>query len=306
MTRPVVLALARLKPAEMNDRLHSEFDVVEDIYDAEQARMVVTSGTVGLSAAQMAQLPALELIAVNGVGVDAVDLAEARRRGVSITTTPDVLSGAVAELALGLALAVSRRIAEGDRFIRKGEWPPGGKAALGRSILGRRAGILGYGRIGRQLADMLRGIGLSVSYTARTEKSGSPDTFRPDTLSLAQECDLLFVTAAGGEETRGLVNAEVLEALGPDGILINVARGPLVDAEALEDALRNGTIGGAGLDVFDQEPHVPQALLNASNCVLTPHIGSATAETRRAMAALVLENLTAHAAGQPLKTPYET
>lgn len=306
MTRPVVLALARLKPAEMNDRLHSEFDVVEDIDDAVQARIVVTSGAVGLSAAQMAQLPALELIAVNGVGVDAVDLAEAQRRGVSITTTPNVLSGAVAELALGLALAVSRRIAEGDRFIRKGEWAAGGNAALGRSVLGRRAGILGYGRIGRQLADMLRGIGLSVSYTARSEKSGSPDTFRPDTLSLAQECDLLFVTAAGGEETRGLVGAEVLEALGPDGILINVARGPLVDAEALEDALRNGTIGGAGLDVFDQEPHVPQALLDASNCVLTPHIGSATAETRRAMAALVLENLTAHAAGQPLKTPYES
>ena len=306
MTRPVVLALARLKPAEMNDRLYAEYDVVEDIDDAVQARIVVTSGAVGLSAAQMAQLPALELIAVNGVGVDAVDLAEARRRGVSISTTPDVLSGAVAELALGLALAVSRRIAEADRFIRKGEWAAGGKAVLGRSVLGRRAGILGYGRIGRQLADMLRGMGLSVSYTARTQKPGSPDAFRPDTLSLAQECDLLFVTAAGGAETRGLVNAQVLEALGPDGILINVARGPLVDAEALADALRNGTIGGAGLDVFDQEPRVPQALLDASNCVLTPHIGSATAETRRAMAALVLENLAAHAAGQPLRTPYET
>lgn len=304
MTRPLVLALANLKPAEMSDRLHAGFEVTQDIDRAAEATMVVTSGAVGLSAAQMARLPALQLIAVNGVGVDAVDLAEAKRRGIRITTTPDVLSGAVAELALGLAFAASRGIAEGDRFVRAGDWAAGGKVALGRSILTRRAGILGYGRIGRHLAGLLRGMGIQVFYTARAKKA-SPDIYCPDATALAGACDLLFVTAAGGDDTRHLVDAAVLEALGPEGIVINVARGSLVDEKALAEALRAGTIAGAGLDVFAEEPIVSQALLDAPNCVLTPHIGSATTETRREMAALVLENLAAHVAGQPLKTPYE-
>ncbi|MEF9605800.1 NAD(P)-dependent oxidoreductase, partial [Paracoccus sp. PXZ] len=227
------------------------------------------------------------------------------RRGIAVTTTPDVLSLAVAEMALGLALAAGRRIAEGDRFVRAGGWSSGGKLGLGLSVLERRAGILGYGRIGRRLADLLRGMGMEVLYTARHERPDSPDGFRPDALALARDCALLFVTAAGGEDTRGLVDAEVLAALGSDGILVNVARGPVVDAGALAAALDAGAIAGAGLDVFDDEPNVPQALLDAPNCVLTPHIGSATAEARRAMAQLVLDNIAAHFAGRPLPTPYE-
>ncbi|MFN3276228.1 MAG: NAD(P)-dependent oxidoreductase, partial [Paracoccus sp. (in: a-proteobacteria)] len=216
-----------------------------------------------------------------------------------------VLSTAVAEMALGLALAVGRRIAEGDRFVRAGHWAAGGKSALGRPVIEGRAGILGYGRIGRRLAGLLRGLGMPVLYTARTEKTDTPDSYRPDAVALARDCDVLFVTAAGGAGTRGLVDATVLDALGPQGLVINVARGPVVDAEALARALQAGTVGGAGLDVFDDEPDVPQSLLDAPNCVLTPHIGSATDAARAAMAALVLDNIAAHIAGRPLPTPYE-
>ena len=208
-------------------------------------------------------------------------------------------------MALGLALAVGRRIAEGDRFIRAGSWAAGGKPALGRPGIRGRAGILGYGRIGRSLADLLRGLGMEVLYTARSQKPDAPDALRPDAQALARDCSLLFVTAAGGSETRGLVDAAVLEALGPEGIVVNVARGPVVDTTALADALQSGTIAGAGLDVFDDEPTVPPALIDAPNCVLTPHLGSATDAARAAMAALVLENIAAHVAGRPLPTPYE-
>jgi lactate dehydrogenase-like 2-hydroxyacid dehydrogenase len=305
VTRPKVLALATLKPAAMQDRLQADYDVVGDIGAAPDVRIVVTSGAAGLSAAQMARLPSLELIAVNGVGVDAVDLVEARRRGIQVTTTPDVLSSAVAEMAIGLALATGRLIAEGDRFIRAGSWAGGDKPALGRPVLQGRAGILGYGRIGRRLADLLRGLGMEVIYTARSEKPASPDAFRANAEALAQDCILLFVTAAGGAETRGLVNAQVLRALGSEGILVNVARGPVVDSDALARALQAGTIAGAGLDVFDDEPTVPPALIDAPNCVLTPHLGSATDAARAAMAALVLDNIAAHVAGRPLPTPYE-
>lgn len=304
MTRHRILSLADLKPQDMAQRLEDDYHVLRDIADAADVEAVLTAGNVGLSTEQMAQLPSLRLIAVNGVGVDAVDLAEAARRGIAVTTTPDVLSQAVAEMALALALAAGRQVAEGDRFVRAGHWAGNGKLALASSVLERRAGILGYGRIGRRLADMLRGLGMQVSYTARRKKPDAPDSFHPDAVSLARDCELLFVTAAGGAETRGLVGADVLAALGPQGIVVNVARGPVVDTAALSDALHSGAIAGAGLDVFDDEPHVPQALLDAPNCVLTPHIGSATVQARRAMAQLVLDNLSAHFAGQPLLTPY--
>ncbi|WP_432256443.1 NAD(P)-dependent oxidoreductase [Limimaricola sp. AA108-03] len=304
MTRPRILSLADLKPLDMAWRLENDYEVLRDIEAATNAEAVVTAGNLGLSAAQMARLPALRLIAVNGVGVDAVDLAEAARRGIAVTTTPDVLSPAVAEMALALALAAGRQIAVADRFVRAGRWAAGGKLGLSPSVLERRAGILGYGRIGRRLAQMLRDLGMDVSYTSRRERSDAPDRFCADALALAEHCDLLFVTAAGGAETRHLVSADVLAALGPQGIVVNVARGPVVDAAALADALASGAIAGAGLDVFDDEPNVPQALLDAPNCVLTPHLASATVEARRAMAQLVLDNLAAHFAGRPLPTPH--
>ena len=306
MTRPRILALADLKPADMTDRLEADYDVIRDIADAGDVTAVVTAGNIGLSAAQMEALPELRMIAVNGVGLDAVDMAQAARRGIRVSTTPDVLSPAVAEMALGLALACTRRIAEGDRFIRAGAWEQGGKLALGRSLTDMRAGILGYGRIGRTLADMLRGLGMQVLYTARSEKPGAPDAFRPDALTLARDCDALFVTTSGGDDTRALVDGPVLAALGAQGIVVNVARGPVVQTHDLAAALRDGTIAGAGLDVFDDEPQVPQALLDAPNCVLSPHVASATEQARRAMAQLVLDNLDAHFGGRPLPTEVRT
>ncbi|MDQ7260948.1 2-hydroxyacid dehydrogenase [Paracoccus sp. PS-1] len=306
MSRPRILVMADPKPQEMADRLAADYRIVRDIADAGDVEIVLTTGGLGLSSAQMAALPALRLIAVNGVGVDAVDLEQARARGIQVTTTPDVLSDAVAEMALALALAAGRRIAEGDRFTRAGDWAAGGKLGLGQPVLGRPAGILGYGRIGRRLAGMLRALGSEVLYTSRSEKPDSPDGFRPDAQALARDCELLFVTAAGGEDTRGLVGAAELAALGPSGILVNVARGSLVDNAALAEALAQGRIAAAGLDVVEGEPQVPQALLQAPNCVLTPHIGSATAQARRAMAELVLDNIAAFTAGRPLPTPYGT
>lgn len=305
MSFPRILVLAELKPQEMAEQLAENYDVLRDIDDAADVEMVLTSGSVGLSAAQMAKMPNLRLIAVNGVGVDAVDLIEAKKRNIHVTTTPDVLSSAVAEMALGLAFASARRIAEGDHFIRDGKWAAGGKLTLGSSVLGRRAGILGYGRIGRRLADLLRGLGLEVFYTARSRKSDTSDTYCADVISLAHACDLLFVTASANADNNGLVGHETLSALGENGIVINVARGPLVDAEALALALESNMIAGAALDVFDDEPHVPEALMKAPNCVLTPHVGSATSDARRAMAQLVLDNLAAYVAGKPLLTPYE-
>lgn len=305
MSKPRILVLADPKPQDMADRLAADYRITRDIADAGDVQIVVTTGGLGLSSAQMAALPALRLIAVNGVGVDAVDLDQAGARGIQVTTTPDVLSDAVAELALALALATGRRIAEGDRFTRAGHWAAGGNLAMGMPVLGRRAGILGYGRIGRRLAAMLRALGSEVLYTSRSEKPDSPDGFRPDAASLARDCELLFVTAAGGEGTRGLIGAAELAALGPSGLIVNVARGPVVDSAALIAALQDGIIAGAGLDVVDGEPDVPQGLLDAPNCVLTPHIGSATDAARRAMAQLVLDNIAAFVAGRPLPTPYQ-
>ncbi len=305
MSKPRILVLADPKPQDMADRLAADYRITRDIADAGDVQIVVTTGGLGLSSAQMAALPALRLIAVNGVGVDAVDLDQAGARGIQVTTTPDVLSDAVAELALALALATGRRIVEGDRFTRAGHWAAGGNLAMGMPVLGRRAGILGYGRIGRRLAAMLRALGSEVLYTSRSEKPDSPDGFRPDAASLARDCELLFVTAAGGEGTRGLIGAAELAALGPSGLIVNVARGPVVDSAALIAALQDGIIAGAGLDVVDGEPDVPQGLLDAPNCVLTPHIGSATDAARRAMAQLVLDNIAAFVAGRPLPTPYQ-
>lgn len=305
MSKPRILVLADPKPQDMADRLAADYRITRDIADAGDVQIVVTTGGLGLSSAQMAALPALRLIAVNGVGVDAVDLDQAGARGIQVTTTPDVLSDAVAELALALALATGRRIVEGDRFTRAGHWAAGGNLAMGMPVLGRRAGILGYGRIGRRLAAMLRALGSEVLYTSRSEKPDSPDGFRPDAASLARDCELLFVTAAGGEGTRRLIGAAELAALGPSGLIVNVARGPVVDSAALIAALQDGIIAGAGLDVVDGEPDVPQGLLDAPNCVLTPHIGSATDAARRAMAQLVLDNIAAFVAGRPLPTPYQ-
>jgi lactate dehydrogenase-like 2-hydroxyacid dehydrogenase len=261
-------------------------------------RAVVTTGAAGVGNGILEALPALELIAVRGVGTDGVDLAYARQRGLRVTTTPGVLTEDVADLALALYLAVSRRLCAGDGFVRAGRWP-GGSMPLARRASGKRAGILGLGQIGRAIARRVEGFGMSVAYCGRQPQE-RPYRFVPTVLELAAQSDVLFIAAAANVESRGLVDAAVLDALGPEGILVNIARGSLVDEPALVAALVEGRLGGAGLDVFQSEPQVPAALFALDNVVLQPHLGSATAECRLDMGQLVLDNLAAHFAGLPL------
>ena len=269
---------------------------------APHVRAVVTTGAGGVSNAVLDALPALELTAIRGVGTDRVDLEHARQAGLRVTATLDVLTEDVADLALALLLAVSRRVCVGDAFVRAGQWP-GRDLPLARRVSGKRAGILGLGSIGRAIARRTLGFGMTVAYTGRRPKAGVPYRYVADLEQLARDSDILFVAASANPGTLGLVGRRVLDALGPDGILVNIARGSIVDEDALVAALAEGRLGGAGLDVFQHEPRVPEALFAMDNVVLQPHQGSATAECRLDMGNLVLANLAAHFAGLPLPTP---
>ena len=260
-------------------------------------RAIVTGGGHGASNELIDALPALEIIAINGIGTDAVDLERARARGVRVTTTPDVLTDDVADMAIALMLAVARRLCPGDRFVREGRWP-GGHVPLGRKLTGKRLGILGLGRVGRAIARRVEGFAMAIAYTDLRPVEGVAYHYHPTLEALAHESDFLAVAAAGGPGSRGIVNAAVLDALGPNGVLVNVARGSVVDEPALVAALSAGRLGGAGLDVFAHEPEVPSALRQMENVVVEPHQASATVETRRAMAELVLRNLEAQFAGR--------
>jgi lactate dehydrogenase-like 2-hydroxyacid dehydrogenase len=271
--------------------------------EMDRVRAVATGGGSGLPRTIMDRLPALEIIAINGVGTDAIDLAEAAKRSIRVTTTLDVLTDDVADLAIGLMLACLRKIVAGDRFVRSGLWAQGGVPALGRRVSGRRLGVLGLGRIGRAVATRASAFGMSVSYHSRRPLADVPYAYADNAIELARTSDVMVVATTGGAQSQRLVDARVLEALGPEGVLINVARGSVVDEAALIVALETGALGAAGLDVFDKEPNVPAALLNSDRVVLQPHRGSATVETRAAMAALVLDNLVAHFEGRPLPTP---
>jgi lactate dehydrogenase-like 2-hydroxyacid dehydrogenase len=265
-------------------------------------RGLVTGGVIGASCALMEALPRLEIVAVNGIGTDAVDLAHARARGIPVTVTPDVLTDDVADLAIGLLIATARRICVADRFVREGLW---GRQALplATKVSGKRLGILGLGRIGRAIARRAEGFGMDIAYTDLMPLPEAPWHYEPSLPALAHWADMLVVAAAGGPASRNLVNAEIIQALGPAGLLINVARGAIVDEAALVAALQQGRLGAAGLDVFTDEPRVPQALWTMDNVVLQPHRASATVETRIAMGDLVVANLEAHFAGRPLPTP---
>ena len=265
-------------------------------------RGIATNGSAGAGAALLDQLPALEIISCFGVGVDAIDLASAARRGIAVTTTPGVLVEDVADQALALLLAVSRNIVAADRHVREGKWAFS-ELALTRRVSGKKAGILGLGDIGKALAARLAAMRVSVSYCNRRAAEG-PYRFVPDLEALASDSDFLIITASGGASTRNLVNARVLDALGPEGFLVNVARGSIIDEPALVSALQNRKIAGAGLDVFWDEPHPSPAFFALDNVVLAPHAASGTVETRAAMGQLVVDNLAAHFAGKPLLTPY--
>jgi len=268
---------------------------------ADRVRGVVSNPMVGLPAAVMDALPKLEIAAMIGVGLERIDLDHARERGIVVTTTP-VLYDDVADLAMLLAMTASRRAVAGDRWVRDGRWPSG-PLVPARRFSRKRAGILGMGRIGRALAPRLAAFGMTIGYY---DPRPAPDVgYRlfGSAVELARESDFLFLCAAGAAGERNLVTAETLAALGADGVFVNVARGWLVDEDALVEAVVTGTIGGAGLDVFDNEPDVPAALREADNVVLTPHIGSNTVETQRDMDDCLVENVRSWFAGNGAVTP---
>ena len=269
--------------------------------DPSRVRALVTKGESLLGADLMDALPNLEIIGNFGVGYDGIDVAAAKERGVMVTHTPGVLTDDTANMALALALAVTRRIPSMDAFVRTGRWPSE-PVVLGSSIVDKTAGILGLGKIGSGIARRVEACGARVAYHDRKKLDVSYD-FYPTPVQLAEASDILFVATYGGASTRNLVDAEVLTALGPQGYLVNAARGSIVEEAALMEALREGRIAGAGLDVFEDEPHVPEGLRAMSNVVLTPHVGSGTHETRRRMAELNVANLDRHFAGEPVLTP---
>jgi lactate dehydrogenase-like 2-hydroxyacid dehydrogenase len=269
---------------------------------AGRIRGVATSGFHGIDAALIDALPKLEIISSFGVGYDAVDVDAAKRRKVIVTNTPDVLNDAVADLTIGLIIAAARRIPQGDRFVRDGKWTRQA-LPLAQHVTGKRLGIIGLGRIGHAIAARATGFKLKISYHSRRRVPDSPFTYYERLIDLAANSDFLVAILPGGKETYHIVNEQVMRALGPKGILVNVARGSVVDEAALVKCLHEGALGGAALDVFEEEPKVPEALLTMDNVVLQPHVGSATHETRTAMGQLTVDNLTAHFAGKPPLTP---
>jgi len=265
-------------------------------------RAVVTSGSSGIAAELIEALPKLEIIGCFGNPRGTVDLALTKRRGVVVTNTPDSITADVADLAMGLIVAVMRRIAEADRYVRAGRWlsgllPPG--SGLG----GKTCGIIGLGAIGSGIAKRAEAFRMTVRYHGPRRKEGVGYAFDPDLERLARESDCLVVACPSTPQTRGLVNARILDALGADGYFVNIARGPIVDEQALIAALRERRIAGAGLDVFWDEPRVPAALFTMEQVVLAPHIGSTTREVREERGRKLLANLRAHFASQPVPTP---
>jgi lactate dehydrogenase-like 2-hydroxyacid dehydrogenase len=261
-----------------------------------------TTGGRGMDAALMAKLPNLKMIANFGVGTDAIDLAAARARGIAVSNTPDVLTEDVADLAIALLLATVRRVAAGDRYVRAGKWLEK-PMMLTDSVQGRTLGVIGMGRIGKAIARRAIAFNLRIAYQGPNRKPDLAWPYFSDVAAMAKACDFLVAACPGGEATRNLVNRAAIDALGPKGVIVNIARGAVIDEPELIAALKEGRLGGAGLDVFTDEPRVPEAFLAMDNVVLQPHVGSATFPTREAMGQLVIDNLALYFAGKPLKTP---
>lgn len=297
--KPRLLQHGRL-PDYIEARLAEHFDVHPFWSETDPAGYLAKHGgefvamtaraATGVDAKMIAAMPALRVISSFGVGLDKLDLEAARAQGVAVGYTPDVLNDCVADTAWALLMDAARQVSAADRYVRRGEWP---KAAypLTTRVTGKRLGIVGLGRIGQVIAKRSLGFDMEVRYFGRKPVAGVTYGFEPSIEELARWADFLVLATSGGPSTRHLVSAKVLEALGPEGYLINIARGTVVDEAALIDALANKRIAGAGLDVFENEPHVPEALFKLDNVVLLPHVASGTRETRQAMANLVFDNL---------------
>jgi lactate dehydrogenase-like 2-hydroxyacid dehydrogenase len=310
--KPEVLLMGPMYPPTM-ESLESAFTLHKvaqaadrDAFIASVADRITAAATTafkGMDAATMAKLPKLKVISHFGVGVDSVDVSAASARGIKVTNTPDVLTDDVADLAIGLLIATVRRICAGDRYVREGKWPKGA-FPLTDTIQRKTLGIIGMGRIGRAIAKRAEAFNLKVAYQGPHRKADLAYRHYPDPVALAKDVDFLAAACPGGEATRGLVSRAVLEALGPQGVFVNISRGSVVDEPAMIELLQQGKLGGAGLDVFATEPRVPEAFFTLDNVVLQPHVGSATHPTRRAMGQLVVDNLAAFFAGKPLVTPF--
>lgn len=295
---------------EIQDKLEATYDV-HPVFDMDDPKLpgiagdikaVVTGGHLGTPADVLERLPNLQMVAINGVGYDKVDLDQTRTRGIKVSNTPDVLTADVADLAIGLTLDLTRKITDGDRHVRDGAWLKG-PLGLGRKFSGLRYGIFGLGRIGKAIAKRLSGFDVEIAYCDITKSSEADFPYYSSVAALAAEVDVLIIAAAASGSTASIIDKTVLDALGKDGLLVNVARGSIVDEPALVQAITSGAIGGAALDVFADEPRVPAELIESDRVVLTPHIASGTVDTRVAMGELMLANLEAFAKGKDLLTP---
>lgn len=299
-----ILQLVPLRPEVQKElaaryRLHgkSDFDKVASI-----VRGCVTNGHSGPPPEMIDRMPKLEIIASASVGYDGIPVEYARTKGIPVTNTPDVLNDDVADLAIALMIMTARRLVASDTYVRTGKWPKGGEYPLAQKASGKRVGILGMGRIGKEIGKRAEAMNNKVAYHSRNKVADVSWQHYPDLVELAKNSDFLIVIIPATPQTNKIVSKAVIEALGPTGILVNVARGAVVDEDALVEALTAGKLGGAGLDVFVNEPQVPEVLFGMDNVVLQPHVGSATHDTRRAMSQLVLDNLDAKFAGKPLLT----
>ncbi len=304
------LVLADKVPQTLKEKLKSDYQLYE--YSrlsadeirrlAAEVRVIVASGESVVNAEFISQFPQAKLIAVFGVGYDGIDIHTATEKGITVTNTPDILTDDVADLGMALILSVSRQITAAEKFVEQGRWASV-SFPLASKVTGKRLGIVGYGRIGKAVARRAKGFAMPIACFNNSPVT-DPEVTRYDSLiTLAENSDILVVCVSANPETRGLINRQVLTALGPTGILINISRGSVTDEDAVVEAITRGEIGGAGLDVFAHEPQVPAALLNRPDVVVTPHIASGTHETRAAMATLVADNISAYFSGQPLLTP---